>query len=122
MQPRRTGSQATSEKGKGKGKGKGEGQASTSPPPRPSYCRFFLKGGCRHGDECAFAHLSQDAMDAVDHAMANKMATAKAKPKAKAQAAQTRTVPLRPAMVIPAPQSADAGGWRTVRRRARTSP
>jgi hypothetical protein len=106
-------------KGKGKGKGKGSGTSdrSTSPPKGPSYCRFFLKGECKHGDKCPFPHLDQAGVDAVNRAkaVAKEQAKAKAKPKAKPKA-----IPL-PAAVRAAAVVPDAEGWRAVRRRARMS-
>ena len=103
----------------GKGTGKEEGGAgvpSVRGAFRPTpYCRFFLKGQCRNDDNCAFAHLPQEAVDEFNRARAI------AKEKANAEASPAKVASLRPALVIPAPRSADAEGWRAVRRRSRQS-
>jgi hypothetical protein len=72
--------------------------------------------------------LEQKAVDAITRAKAIARAYAKTKAEADAPAvpnllpASTCVRPPKPALVVPAPRPADAGGWRTVRRRLRTSP
>ena len=49
------------------------------------HCFKFLKGNCTNGDDCAFAHLSQEAVKEVARAKAKAKGKAKAQPKAAAK-------------------------------------
>ena len=126
--PSRQGS-PTSDKGRCKGKGQGKGKSDTSgrssSPKAPAYCRFFLKGECKNGDKCLFAHFNQDAVDALNRvkalAKAKAKAAGKAKPKAKAQASPARMASSGSALVMPAVRPTGSEGWTTVGQRSRWS-
>ena len=127
-QSRSTSPDSPRSKGGGKGKGKGKGKGTGGPSDRgpssgPAYCRFFLKGECKNGDNCLFPHLNQEAADEINRAkgLAKAKAKAAAKPKAKAAAAIPRVTTLRPALVMPAPYFNDPEGWKPVLRRSRCS-
>ena len=48
-------------------------------------CRQFLKGNCKRGDDCCFAHADQAEADRLTRAQAKAKGKAKAKAKAKAE-------------------------------------
>jgi hypothetical protein len=114
--------------GKGQGKGRGGGAASGTPPPRPAYCRFFLKGECKNGEGCPFAHLDQKGVDELNRAkgVAKAKAKAKGKAKARAQSARVPAAPLAiarvgvtaPPLMMPAPYFTGPEEWKTVVRRS----
>jgi hypothetical protein len=53
----------------GRGKGKGKSKSQKEPV---QWCRNHLKeGGCSHGQNCRFPHLSAEAVEAIKVAAAN---------------------------------------------------
>ena len=60
-------------------------------------CRQFLKGNCKRGEDCCFAHVDQTEADRM--AKARPKAEAKAKAKAKAEAKAASCVPV--GLVVP---------------------
>ena len=75
---------------------RGGGASTTAPggtttkPATQLHCFNFLKGKCTKGDDCNFAHVSQEVVDALKKAQAKAKAKAKGKaqPKAKATASK----------------------------------
>ena len=51
------------------------------------WCADFLKGNCKHGENCMFPHVSEEAVKAIKVGLDNTKAKGKAqaKPKGKAQ-------------------------------------
>ena len=87
--PSRSPSPAAGNKKEKDGTGGGAGIAV----PTRFFCKFFLKWECKRGEDCIFAHLQQEAVNAINHAKAKAKAVGKAKPKAKVTASGPFTVP-----------------------------
>ena len=66
---------------------------TTTKPATQLHCFNFLKGKCNKGDDCNFAHVSQEVVDALKKAQAKAKAKAKAKGKAQAKAKATASKP-----------------------------
>ena len=71
---------------------RGGGASTTTPggtttkPATQLHCFNFLKGKCTKGDDCNFAHVSQEVVDASKKAQAKAKAKAKGKAQPKAEA------------------------------------
>jgi hypothetical protein len=75
-----------SEKANKKGKGAGKGGAASGTNPSRIHCRNFIRGDCKNGAGCPFAHHPEEAVDEINRAKAVPKPKAKAKSRDKAKA------------------------------------